>query len=357
MTNSRTEDKMEFLSKSPEKLSLEKDTYDVVALENKRNIAISRNITLHRESVRLGKYLDTGENIVVKIRDLEPHGQEVDILKKLNKLRDVHKYDANTNYVFEKLEFEGQYDNLETYINTRAGNNNPLTAIEKLRLAISIISSIKSLHNLGISHNDLKLDNMIFNFNSFEIELVDFQHGKVDSEFSTDIFYINEILFNFFNSEPFIKTKFNISTTSDYNNLVSNLNNEVESQSDLNQFDRLEPISILKNKIKLLFSIKNLTLSAFKTDDFKKLFSDLTKLDPSYSKETDIWLKNLKKIDELNKEWLELLDKGMDTDTVTVNRKQVYKEIIELISDKISTEVDALHQDLSLAKQKKLTLF
>ncbi|MBX3709082.1 MAG: hypothetical protein KIT56_00795 [Gammaproteobacteria bacterium] len=357
MTNSRTEDKMEFLSKNPEKLSLERDTYDVVTLENKRNVGISRNIKLHRESVRLGKYLDTGENIVVKIRDLVSHRQEVDILKKLNKLKDIYKYDVNTTYVFEKLEFEGRYDNLETYINTREGSNNPLTVIEKLHLSISIISSIKSLHDLGISHNDLKLDNMIFNFNSFEIELVDFQHGKINSEFSVDLFYINEILSNFFNFEPFIKTNFNISTTSDYNNLISNLNNEIEFQSELNQFDNLEPISILKNKIKLLFSIKNLTLSAFKTDDFEKLFSVLNKLDPNYSKETGIWLEKLKKINELNKEWLELLMKGMSTDEITINRKQINKEIIELISNKLSIEMNALHQGLSLAKQKKLTLF
>ena len=131
--------------------------------------------------VKLGIHLITKEKVAIKIfdkgkikkeKEQEYIEREISILKKLNHYNIIKLYNIihNDNFIFLIQEYVPNGELLHFLEN---GENINLSEKDICKIYQQIISGIEYLHEVGIAHRDLKLENILLNFKN-DIKIIDF---------------------------------------------------------------------------------------------------------------------------------------------------------------------------------------
>ena len=131
--------------------------------------------------VKLGVHLLTNEKVAIKIfdkgkikneKEAEYIGREISILKKLNHYNIIKLYNIiqNENFIFLIQEYVQNGELLHFLENSENIN---LTETQICKIYQQIISGIEYLHEVGIAHRDLKLENILLNYKR-DIKIIDF---------------------------------------------------------------------------------------------------------------------------------------------------------------------------------------
>ena len=129
--------------------------------------------------VKLAIHLLTNEKVAIKIfdkgkvktkKEKEYIEREIAILKKLNHYNTIKLYNIiqNDDFIFLIQEYISGKELLH-YIES----NDNLSEKEICRLYQQIISGIEYMHEMGIAHRDLKLENILLNYKK-DIKIIDF---------------------------------------------------------------------------------------------------------------------------------------------------------------------------------------
>jgi 5'-AMP-activated protein kinase catalytic alpha subunit len=129
--------------------------------------------------VKLGIHLLTKEKVAIKIfdkrkikneKEKEYIKREISILKKLNHYNTIKLYNIieNENFIFLIQEYIPNGELLNFLEKTEN-----LTEIYICKIYQQIISGIEYLYEIGIAHRDLKLENILLNYNK-DIKIIDF---------------------------------------------------------------------------------------------------------------------------------------------------------------------------------------
>ena len=130
--------------------------------------------------VKLGIHILTNEKVAIKIfdkrkikneKEAEYIEREISILKKLNHYNIIKLYNIiqNENFIFLIQEYVPNGELLH-YLEKSEIN---LTESQICKIYQQIISGIEYLHELGIAHRDLKLENILLNYKK-DIKIIDF---------------------------------------------------------------------------------------------------------------------------------------------------------------------------------------
>ena len=131
--------------------------------------------------VKLGIHLLTKEKVAIKIfdkgkikneKEVEYIEREISILKKLNHYNTIKLYNIiqNENFIFLIQEYVPNGELLHFLENPENMN---LTENHICKIYQQIISGIEYLHEIGIAHRDLKLENILLNRDK-NIKIIDF---------------------------------------------------------------------------------------------------------------------------------------------------------------------------------------
>ena len=131
--------------------------------------------------VKLGIHLLTNEKVAIKIfdkgkikneKEVEYIEREISILKKLNHYNTIKLYNIiqNENFIFLIQEYVPNGELLHFLENPENMN---LTENHICKIYQQIISGIEYLHEIGIAHRDLKLENILLNRDK-NIKIIDF---------------------------------------------------------------------------------------------------------------------------------------------------------------------------------------
>ena len=131
--------------------------------------------------VKLGIHLLTKEKVAIKIfdkgkikneKEVEYIEREISILKKLNHYNTIKLYNIiqNENFIFLIQEYVPNGELLHFLENPENMN---LTENHICKIYQQIISGIEYLHDIGIAHRDLKLENILLNRDK-NIKIIDF---------------------------------------------------------------------------------------------------------------------------------------------------------------------------------------
>ena len=131
--------------------------------------------------VKLGIHLLTNEKVAIKIfdkgkikneKEVEYIEREISILKKLNHYNTIKLYNIiqNENFIFLIQEYVPNGELLHFLENPENMN---LTENHICKIYQQIISGIEYLHDIGIAHRDLKLENILLNRDK-NIKIIDF---------------------------------------------------------------------------------------------------------------------------------------------------------------------------------------
>ena len=131
--------------------------------------------------VKLGIHLLTNEKVAIKIfdkgkikneKEVEYIEREISILKKLNHYNTIKLYNIiqNENFIFLIQEYVPNGELLHFLENPENMN---LTENHICKIYQQIISGIEYLHEIGIAHRDLKLENILLNREK-NIKIIDF---------------------------------------------------------------------------------------------------------------------------------------------------------------------------------------
>ena len=131
--------------------------------------------------VKLGIHLLTKEKVAIKIfdkgkikneKEVEYIEREISILKKLNHYNTIKLYNIiqNENFIFLIQEYVPNGELLHFLENPENMN---LTENHICKIYQQIISGIEYLHDIGIAHSDLKLENILLNRDK-NIKIIDF---------------------------------------------------------------------------------------------------------------------------------------------------------------------------------------
>ena len=131
--------------------------------------------------VKLGIHLLTKEKVAIKIfdkgkikneKEVEYIEREISILKKLNHYNTIKLYNIiqNENFIFLIQEYVPNGELLHFLENPE---NTNLTENQICKIYQQIISGIEYLHEIGIAHRDLKLENILLNSEK-NIKIIDF---------------------------------------------------------------------------------------------------------------------------------------------------------------------------------------
>ena len=131
--------------------------------------------------VKLGIHLLTKEKVAIKIfdkgkikneKEVEYIEREISILKKLNHYNTIKLYNIiqNENFIFLIQEYVPNGELLHFLENPENMN---LTENHICKIYQQIISGIEYLHDIGIAHRDLKLENILLNREK-NIKIIDF---------------------------------------------------------------------------------------------------------------------------------------------------------------------------------------
>ena len=148
--------------------------------------------------VRLAVHKKTGKEVAIKLikkkdmklRELELQKREIEVLKMCQHPNIIRLLDVfeNPEQIYIVLEYLKGGD-LFTYLDKR---DFKITEDRARSIAHQIAASLYYLHNFGIAHRDLKLENILMcdNSDETELKLVDFGLSKIlgPSETSTDPF-------------------------------------------------------------------------------------------------------------------------------------------------------------------------
>ena len=129
--------------------------------------------------VKLAIHLITKEKVAIKIfdkgkiksqKEKQYIEREISILKKLNHYNTIKLYNIiqNDEYIFLIQEYISDKELLH-FIE----NNDNLSEKDICKLYQQIISGIEYLHEMGIAHRDLKLENILLNYKK-DIKIIDF---------------------------------------------------------------------------------------------------------------------------------------------------------------------------------------
>ena len=129
--------------------------------------------------VKLAFHLLTNEKVAIKIfdkgkiktkKEKEYIEREINILKKLNHYNTIKLYNIikNDEFIFVIQEYISGKELLHFIENTEN-----LTEKDICRLYQQIISGIEYMHEMGIAHRDLKLENILLNYKK-DIKIIDF---------------------------------------------------------------------------------------------------------------------------------------------------------------------------------------
>ena len=129
--------------------------------------------------VKLAVHLITNEKVAIKIfdkgkikslKESQYIDREISILKKLNHYNTIKLYNLiqNNDYIFLIQEYIPGKE-LLNYIET----NDNLTEKDICKIYQQIISGIEYMHEIGIAHRDLKLENILLNYKK-DIKIIDF---------------------------------------------------------------------------------------------------------------------------------------------------------------------------------------
>jgi len=131
--------------------------------------------------VKLGIHLFTKEKVAIKIfdkgkikkeKEQEYIEREISILKKLNHYNIIKLYNIihTDNFIFLIQEYVPNGELLH-FLESKENIN--LTEKDICKIYQQIISGIEYLHEVGIAHRDLKLENILLNFKN-DIKIIDF---------------------------------------------------------------------------------------------------------------------------------------------------------------------------------------
>ena len=131
--------------------------------------------------VKLGIHLFTKEKVAIKIfdkgkikneKEQEYIEREISILKKLNHYNIIKLYNIihSENFIFLIQEYVPNGELLHFLENSENLN---LSEKDICKIYQQIISGIEYLHEVGIAHRDLKLENILLNFKN-DIKIIDF---------------------------------------------------------------------------------------------------------------------------------------------------------------------------------------
>ena len=131
--------------------------------------------------VKLGIHLFTKEKVAIKIfdkgkikkdKEQEYIEREISILKKLNHYNIIKLYNIihTDNFIFLIQEY---VPNGELLHFLESSENINLSEKDICKIYQQIISGIEYLHEVGIAHRDLKLENILLNFKN-DIKIIDF---------------------------------------------------------------------------------------------------------------------------------------------------------------------------------------
>jgi len=131
--------------------------------------------------VKLGIHLLTKEKVAIKIfdkgkikneKEVEYIEREISILKKLNHYNTIKLYNIiqNENFIFLIQEYVPNGELLHFLENPENMN---LTENQICKIYQQIISGIEYLHEVGVAHRDLKLENILLNYKK-DIKIIDF---------------------------------------------------------------------------------------------------------------------------------------------------------------------------------------
>ena len=131
--------------------------------------------------VKLGVHLLTKEKVAIKIfdkgkikneKEAEYIEREISILKKLNHYNTIKLYNIiqNENFIFLIQEYVPNGELLNFLENPENMN---LTESQLCKIYQQIISGLEYLHEVGIAHRDLKLENILLNYKK-DIKIIDF---------------------------------------------------------------------------------------------------------------------------------------------------------------------------------------
>ena len=130
--------------------------------------------------VKLGVHSLTNEKVAIKIfdkgkikneKEAEYIEREISILKKLNHYNTIKLYNIiqNGNFIFLIQEYVPNGELLHFFENSEIN----LKENEICKIYQQIISGIEYLHEVGIAHRDLKLENILLNYKR-DIKIIDF---------------------------------------------------------------------------------------------------------------------------------------------------------------------------------------
>ena len=131
--------------------------------------------------VKLGVHILTKEKVAIKIfdkgkikneKEVEYIEREISILKKLNHYNIIKLYNIiqTENFIFLIQEYVPNGELLHFLENSENMN---LSEIQICKIYQQIISGIEYLHEIGVAHRDLKLENILLNFKK-DIKIIDF---------------------------------------------------------------------------------------------------------------------------------------------------------------------------------------
>ena len=131
--------------------------------------------------VKLGVHILTKEKVAIKIfdkgkikneKEVEYIEREISILKKLNHYNIIKLYNIiqTENFIFLIQEYVPNGELLHFLENSENMN---LSETQICKIYQQIISGIEYLHEIGVAHRDLKLENILLNFKK-DIKIIDF---------------------------------------------------------------------------------------------------------------------------------------------------------------------------------------
>ena len=131
--------------------------------------------------VKLGVHILAKEKVAIKIfdkgkikneKEVEYIEREISILKKLNHYNIIKLYNIiqTENFIFLIQEYVPNGELLHFLENSENMN---LSEIQICKIYQQIISGIEYLHEIGVAHRDLKLENILLNFKK-DIKIIDF---------------------------------------------------------------------------------------------------------------------------------------------------------------------------------------